>query len=492
MRDVWERLRMALEAKEKKSSYRYLAGNIALFSVSNFVSKILVFLLVPLYTGVLTTSEYGIADIMQVTLLLLVPAFTLNTGEAALRFGIEHADRRGSILATGLSRVLRADAVTIGLCMIAFAFVPENIKWYILLFAILFIANSLYEYLVLYFQGCELVPVVVAGSVSSTVLMIASNIVFLLVIKIGLNGYLYSQMIAYFAASVIMLLLGRSAGVVKDVKRDEKLEAEMLAYSAPLIAYSTGSWVNNAADRYIVLALCGTAVNGIYGVAYKIPAILMVFQRIFAQAWQMSATKSYKDEKSAEFFTEMYRMYNAFMVIGCAALIILVNPIATFMFRKDFYEAWELVPPLLISVIFGALTGFLGSICLAYKDSVSMGVATSVGAVANVAMNFCFVPYFSAMGAAVATAISYCIMWAIAYRFVRKHVTIENNMLVDILSYLILAAISVAMIGRIDGRYIYCPILAALLVLLYFKDVKIIASKFASIVRNRKNAGNNS
>ncbi|MBQ6575115.1 MAG: polysaccharide biosynthesis protein, partial [Lachnospiraceae bacterium] len=107
---------------EKKSRYRYLADNIALFSISNFVSKILVFLLVPLYTDVLTTYEYGIADVMQVTLLLLVPALTLNMGEAALRFGIEYAGRRGGILKTGLRYVLRGDALVVGLCIIMFAF----------------------------------------------------------------------------------------------------------------------------------------------------------------------------------------------------------------------------------------------------------------------------------------------------------------------------------------------------------------------------------
>ena len=107
------------EPKKEKSRYRYLADNIALFSVSNFVSKILVFLLVPLYTDVLSTSEYGIADVMQVTLLLLVPALTLNMGEAALRFGIEYADRRGSILKAGIRYVLRADALVVGLCVLS-------------------------------------------------------------------------------------------------------------------------------------------------------------------------------------------------------------------------------------------------------------------------------------------------------------------------------------------------------------------------------------
>lgn len=475
---------MKTGGKKPKNRYRYLAGNLALFSVSNFVSKILVFLLVPLYTGVLTTREYGIADIMQVTLLLLVPALTINIGEAALRFGIDEPASRGSILKTGLSLVYRADAVTVGLCIIAFAFADREIKWYILLFAILFAANSLYEFLILFFQGCEAVYIVVAGSITSTVVMIVSNIIFLLVIRIGLNGYIFSQIAAFFAAALVMLIMGRRAGLVSPAAEDGQLRQRMLAYSTPMIAYSTGSWINNAADRYIVLAICGAAVNGVYGVAYKIPAILMVFQRIFAQAWQMSATKSYRDENSAAFFTQMYRTYNCFMVIGCAFLILFVDPIATFLFRKDFYEARIYVPPLLISVIFGALTGFLGSICLAHEDSKSMGLATSVGAVANVALNFAMIPRFGAMGAAVATAVSYALMWALAYRFVRRHVMIDNNMFADVFAYLVLVAISIGITGQIEGRYIICPILTALLILVYYRDVISIAGKIPALIRS--------
>ncbi|MCR5591858.1 MAG: polysaccharide biosynthesis C-terminal domain-containing protein [Lachnospiraceae bacterium] len=471
--------------KKEKGTYRYLAGNIALFTISNFVSKILVFFLVPLYTDVLSTYEYGIADVMQVTLLLLVPAFTFNMGEAALRFGIEEADKRGSILRTGITYVIRADALVVGICIASFAFTGPQIRQYLLLFALLFAADSLFEYLILFFQGCEAVPIVVIGSVSSTLIMIVSNIIFLLVVRIGLTGYILSQIIAYALASLVMVLLGRSEGSVKNLTVDDDLKNRMLAYGTPLIAYSTGSWINNAADRYIVLALCGAAVNGVYGVAYKIPAILMVFQRIFAQAWQMSATKSYKDEKSAEFFTQMYRTYNSFMVIGCALLILLVEPIAAFMFRKDFYEAWMYVPPLLISVIFGALTGFLGSICLAHKDPKSMGAATSVGAVMNVALNFALIPYFGAMGAAVATAVSYAIMWALAYKFVRKYVLIENNLLMDALSYLILTALSVAMIGKVQGRYLIGAVLTAVIILLYYSDLKTIAGKMAILLKNR-------
>ena len=87
---------------------RYLLKNMSLFTISNIASKLLVFLLVPFYTNVLSESDYGIADVMQATLLLAVPLLSINAGEAALRYGIEEAEKRGAILRSGLVHVLRS------------------------------------------------------------------------------------------------------------------------------------------------------------------------------------------------------------------------------------------------------------------------------------------------------------------------------------------------------------------------------------------------
>lgn len=473
------------------SKLKYLANNLALFSVSNFVSKILVFLLVPLYTNVLTKAEYGIADVFQVTLLLLVPALTVNMGEGALRFGIERSNERGAILKIGLKYTLRAAGLVALVAAIAAFFVPRDIRWYLLLFAILFFTNAVYEFLLLYFQGCEQVKVVVVGSILSTLTIILSNLLFLLVLKIGLNGYLFSQMIAFGVAAVTMLLLGthrsQEAEGAEAVNARE-LEKELLAYGKPLILYSTGSWINNAADRYLVLYLCGAAVNGLYGVAYKIPAILMVFQRVFAQAWQMSATKSYKDEDGEAFFSTMYSTYHTFMVIGCAMLILLLKPIAGFLFQKDFYEAWVLVSPLLISVIFGALTGFLGSICLAHKDAKSMGIATGIGAALNVGLNLLLIPRFGAMGAAIATAASYFTMYFMALLITRKYVKIRSRFVRDYLAYALLIAESVVMIraNRPVVGYGFAAAVVLILIAMHTKEVMEILKKAMEILQGKK------
>ena len=470
------------------SEYKYLAGNIALFTISNFVSKILVFLLVPFYTNVLTTADYGIADVMQTTLLLLVPMLTVNMGEAALRYGIDRSDKRREIFAAGLKYVGRAVMITALGCAMGCFFVREEIRWFLFMFIFLFMTNCLYEFLILYFQGCERVKIVVTGSVSSTAILITSNIILLLAVKMGLNGYLLSQMLAFTGASVIMLLLGKRAGLFANNQvlpgespkgmTDREFEKELLAYGKPMIAYSTGSWINNAADRYLVSAIKGVAVNGLYGVAYKIPAILTVFQRIFAQAWQMSATKSYEDENSAGFFSTMYNVYNTFMTVGCSFLILTVRLFAWLMFKKDFYEAWRFVPPLLISVVFGALTGFLGSICLAHKDSKAMGWATGIGALVNIVLNLILIPGYGAMGAAAATGISYYLMYLLAYIKVKRHVELKVRLIRDYASYILLVAEAVIMISDAgEVTAVASGIIFAVIMILYVKEISGIAGK---------------
>ncbi len=452
------------------SKSAYLIRNMAFFTVSNFVSKVLVFLLVPFYTGILTEREYGIADVMQVTLLLLVPLLSMNAGEAALRFGLEETEKRGGILRSGLKSVFYSAVPVLILCA-GGLFLPIDRQWksYLTLFALLYLTDAFYEFLLLFTQGCEKVRVMITGSVSCTILVIGCNLIFLLGLKTGLPGYLYSQMIAYTGAGAILFFTGGCPGFLKE-KEDGELRGEMLRYGRGMLLYSTSAWVNNAADRYYILLMLGPVQNGLYGAAYKIPAILMVFQRIFAQSFQMSATKSYRDRDSSAFFSGLYALYQAVMVCGCAFLILFLKPIAAFMFRKGFYAAWILVPPLLISVIFGALHGYLGSICLAFKDGKSMGKATGIGAVLNLILNWFGIRAFGAMGAAIATAVSYFTMFMIALFQTQKHVKLRIHILKDLGAWLLLAAESVITIRSLPyGMFINAGIFIALC--LFYREV---------------------
>ena len=80
------------------SKYKYLSQNILLFSISGLVPKALSFLMVPFYTSVLTPTDYGIADLISTTVMLLVPIFTLDIQDAVMRYALDKAFDNGDVI----------------------------------------------------------------------------------------------------------------------------------------------------------------------------------------------------------------------------------------------------------------------------------------------------------------------------------------------------------------------------------------------------------
>ncbi|MBQ7723967.1 MAG: polysaccharide biosynthesis C-terminal domain-containing protein [Lachnospiraceae bacterium] len=471
---------------KKTGKIHYLFKNMAIFTIGSFVSKLLVFFLVPFYTSILTESEYGIADVMQSSLLLLVPLLSINAGEAALRYGLEYTEDRDVIFLYGIKRV-SFSIIPVIILSGALSLLFPDYRIYFLFFIVLYTADAFFEYMLLYCQGTEEVKKMIIGSVSSTFFVIVSNLFFLLVLRMGIYGYLFSQMIAFSLSAALMFVLTGGKEKIRSAveKSSSDLNREMGVYGKSMLLYSTASWVNNAIDRYFILFLLGSVQNGLYGVAYKIPAILTTVQRIFAMAWQMSAVKEYKGDDREEFFSKMYRSYQTVLVTGCAVIILFLKIIATIMFRKDFFNAWILVPPLLISVVFGALEGFLGSIALAFKDGRSMGIATGVGAGFNIILNYIWIRDMGSFGAACATFVSYFIMFALAFIFVRRHVKLKVFILRDVIAYGLLIAESVLVI-RNTGNFLYWNAgIVFILICLYLNEIRYIYIKGTEKIKRR-------
>ena len=78
--------------------YKNLVKDTGLFAISNFGSRILLFLLTPLYTNVLSAEEFGLGDLLVTTISFIYPILTLSISEATLRFSMDksfqHKDSR--------------------------------------------------------------------------------------------------------------------------------------------------------------------------------------------------------------------------------------------------------------------------------------------------------------------------------------------------------------------------------------------------------------
>lgn len=456
------------------SKYKYLLKNIGLLTISNFGTKILSFLLIPLYTSVLTTAEYGTYDYYSTTVSLMIPILTLNIIESVMRFSLDKMYSKEDVFTIGLKRVVFASCIFSCCVLINYYLVVIPIfKKFSVYFVILFIGTMLYDLLSQFARGLEkIIHVAIAGAIN-TFTLLTLNVVLLLYLKMGLNGYFLANCFALIAPIIYYLLTLRIWKYVS-WKTSKTIKDQMFSYSKPLVFNTLAWWVNNVSDRYIVTWICGVAANGVYSVAYKIPSILNVFQSIFSQAWTISAVKEF-DENSGDFYSKIYKMYNCVMVIVCSLLIIADKFMAKILFAKDFFFAWKYAPFLMISVVFGALSGLLGGIFSAAKKSKVYATTTFVGASVNTVLNVVLVFLWGPIGAAVATMVSYALVWGARYIGANKIVKLTINVKKDCLAYLILIVQSILLILMQENVVYIAELVMTIVILsLHYSDIMIV------------------
>lgn len=417
--------------------YKYLAKNTLLFTISSFGSKLLVFFLVPLYTNVLSTSEYGIADLITTTGTLLGYVFTIDIASSVLRFAIDQKENQHQYLSYGI-RVLLSGSAVFAMIVAGMHFF-KTIAWNDYCYFFLF-----FEYFVLalnsilnnYLRAIDKVKEVAVSGIITTLVTILLNIALLLFFKWGLLGYLIAVTTGSFVSSLYCLFV-----IHKPIKlllfdccaKEKRLE--MLRYSFPLIFNGIAWWMNNSLDKYFVTWMCGTSENGILSVAYKIPTILTVFYTVFSQAWNLSAIKEFDKDDKDGFFAKTYSMFNAGSVIICSGLILFNIPMAKILFAKDFFVAWQYSSILLFATLFSSLSGILGSVFSAVKQSKMFAVSTVIAAIVNCILNGLLIYLFGTIGAAIATVISFICVWAIRLIYTKKYINWKLDIVRDIIAY---------------------------------------------------------
>ena len=439
------------------SRYGNLIKNIGFLTVSNFGSRILTFLLIPIYTAVLTTEEYGSFDIIYTTVSLLLPVLTLGISDGAMRFLLDNKDNKSDIYRITLRVVLTSVVVVALLAGLNSIFnILPVVKSYWLFFLCHYIVFTLYQVSQDIARGLDkLKNLAISGLVNSVALLVF-NLLFLLVFKWGLNGYFLANIVANLLATLVIVF---STKYYKDINRREKIDGElrkeMIKYSRPMVLNSVGWWINNVSDRYVILFILGAAANGVYSVAYKIPTILSVFQTIFNQAWTVSLIKGYDSEKSRKYVEDVYGVYAVLMLVLCSATVLFNKTIASFLYFGEFFIAWKYVPLLVFAALFSSLSGLLGAIFGAEKDSKALSSTTMIGAVVNVILNIIFINLMGVIGAALATAISSFVVWLSRYIKCQKYIRFHGaNMLRHVFSFLLLG-VQVLICSIFDNTIIY-------------------------------------
>ena len=310
-----------------KNRSDYLIKNTIIFTMGNLGSKLISFFLVPLYTYALTATEYGVVDLIVTVGTVAVPVLTLNISEAVMRFALDKDADKKKITQIGTGILIIG--MLLGLLIFPICHSFNKISQYSEFVYFYVVALSMSQLYLCDLRGKELLVYYSIGNVLNTFFIAALNILFLVVLKEGIEGYLKAYIIANTLTAIYAIVVGKGYKSFNFSEIDKGLLARMAKYSIVLIPNSFMWWIMNSSDRIMVSSMISVAANGIYAVSYKLPTLVSTLTTIFNQAWSYSAIREEGTADESEYNNKIFKV-----LIG----IVMLTGIGILTFAKPFFK----------------------------------------------------------------------------------------------------------------------------------------------------------
>lgn len=460
-----------------------LLKNIFLFFIANFLPKAITFFMVPLYTTCLTTSEYGTVDLLNTTVQLLLPFFTLQIQDAMLRFTMDKCNKKEDVFTVGTRIISAGSLIVVCGCLVLKLTGLMSLEWLYIFFLIFVFSTTAFKSIASYFcRGIDKVKCVTISNVLYTVIVVLCNLIFLLVFKWRVYGYLAALCLGSLISTVVLFFGARLWVYIKGTVSDKQLTYKIVLFSMPMIFSALSWWTNNSLDKYILRMFWDASAVGLLAVAYKIPSILSLLGNAVANAYSISAIKEFDADDADGFLGKSYHTINICYVVCCSFLILVNVPLSRLLFAKDFYSAWRLVPPLLVSALASQMSLTCEQYFIALKKTKIISATAIGGTLMNLALNIVLIPQYGAYGAATATAISFSMTWIMRYSIVRKYVKLKHDLFKECVSYLFV--LMQVVLAFWEKQFIIWQLILFIgLLVLYGNDIFLLIK---SLLKNRR------
>lgn len=458
------------------NKYKSLAKNTLIFAIGTFGSKILSFIMVFFYSRAMSTAEFGLLDIIINSASLVIPIAFLGITNAVIRFGLDDEYKQSDVFTTGILSV----GLGFGFLLLLSPFVLmiEDLKNYIIVFYLHILMSALRHVCSFFVRSDNRPKLYAADGIFSTFMTCLLTIVFLIPLKMGIVGYMLAIIIADFLSVLFLIIGSRAYKKLNFGTLDKTVCKRMISFSLPLMPTSLLWWVVNVSDRYFVKYMIGSAENGLYAAAYKIPTILTLVSAIFLDAWQISAVSENKSTSKNEFYSDIFKSFQGGIFVVGSVLIFASKLVTKLLLADSYYDSWQYIPVLIFATVFSCFVVFMGNIYLAAKRNIATLVTTIMGAAVNLILNGIFIYFFGVQGAAIATCVSYfAVYFARAIDIKRKEKDINFSSAFVFINSGVMLAQTVIMLIEVPYWYIWQTVCLILTVLINYKMLLDLAKK---------------
>lgn len=405
-------------------NYTDLIKNVLVFGLGNVGSKLIIFLMLPLLTAWLPTEEYGEMDIIVTTIAIIIPLITLNIVEAVIRFGLDKKNYSLTYVVTNSFLFIIIGFVVLLCFYPLFNFIPI-IENYINYFYIIIVIQSIHISVKQFCRTIDKLITFIVSDIFYSILLLIFSILFIYYFDFGIKGYFIGMILAYFFDLVFLSIKTRFFQYLNLSSVNSNLMKDMAIYCAPLVPNSIMWWAMNVSDRYIITILLGTAANGIYAVASKIPSLLTVLYAIFYKAWQISSIETSNVKGRDHYYSNVFNIFFYFMSILVSFIILFNDTLINYLVSEEYSSVSLYVPILLFGALFSCLSGFMGSFYIVSKKTKGAFSTSIIGGILNILLNVLLIPLIGLYGAALSTLMAFFLTWLLRVKDTRKFFNIK-------------------------------------------------------------------
>ena len=421
---------------------KQLIKNTAIVSIGKICTQLITFFLLPLYTALLSTEQYGVVDLMNTLVSLFLPIVTLQIEQGIFRYLIdcrEDEEGKRKIITTSMLFITIQSVLYLVIFFIASSFINNEYKYFL---ATNLIAGMFSTILLQISRGLGDNFKYAVGSFISGVVIVILNVIFIAGFKWGAYGMLAATLIGNVSCALYIFLSKKIYTYIKIKNFEKSTLKEMLKYSIPLVPNMISWWVVDASNRTIVSSVLGVGMNGILSAATKFSNVISTLYSVFNLTWTESAAINIDSEDRDEFFSKILDFIIRFFGALILGIIAFMPFVFSIMINDNFGNAYYQIPILMLGSIFNIGTSFLGSIYVAKKITKEIAKTSILAAIINLVLCLSLVNFIGLYAASIATAISYFAMTA--YRAIdsRKYVKLKVNKNV-VISYIIILIITI-------------------------------------------------
>lgn len=404
---------------------KQLIKNTAIITVGKICTQMVSFFLLPLYTAILTTAEYGVVDLLNTLVSLLLPVVTFQIEQAVFRYLIDarnDEEKTAKVISTTVFTVIIQCIIYLAIFILVSRWINNEYKYFLATNVIACIGSSI---MLQISRGLGDNQTYAIGSFITASVTIIFNVIFIVGFRFGAYGMLTASLLANIICVIFIFFRKKIYRYLSITEYKKELLKKLWKYSLPLIPNQLSWWVFNSSNRLIISTFLGMSANGIFAAAHKFSSVYITIYNIFNMTWTESATLHIDDEDNSEFFSKITNnMFSLFSCL-CFGIIAFMPFVFPIMINEAYGEAYNQIPILMLASLGNVGVGLISVIYIARKKTKEVAKISIMAAVINLIVHLTLIKFIGLYAASISTLVAYYSM--LIYRFidVRKYVKLN-------------------------------------------------------------------